>query len=77
MIRVTLFDGTDSVVNADLIETIDRTPDTILSLVSGRRILVRDSPETIAERVLAYQRAVRAGTRHLAVAPGGPRESSV
>lgn len=61
MIHVTLFDGSESVVNADLIETIDRTPDTIISLVGGRRILVRDPPEAVAARVIEYKRAVRAG----------------
>ena len=58
MIRVTLFDGTESMVNADLIETIEQTPDTILTLTSGRKLLVRDKPDEVAMRVMAYKRAV-------------------
>jgi len=47
----------DITVNADLIEMIEATPDTLLTLTTGRRILVRESAPEIVARVLRYRRA--------------------
>ena len=41
MIAVTRLDGTELVVNVDLIVTIERTPDTVLTLTTGDRIMVQ------------------------------------
>jgi len=59
MIRVTRLDGSQIVVNIDLIEWVEKTPDTVLSLVSGERLLVRESPEELIESALEFKRAVR------------------
>jgi flagellar protein FlbD len=61
MIYVTCLDGRRSLVNADQIETIEQTPDTIISFTSGHKLLVRDRPEELANRVIAYRRAVATG----------------
>jgi flagellar protein FlbD len=42
-------------VNADLIETVESTPDTALVLVDGRRILVDEDARTVVERVVAFR----------------------
>jgi flagellar protein FlbD len=42
-------------VNADLIESIEATPDTVLTLVDGRRILVEEPPETVVQRFTTYR----------------------
>jgi flagellar protein FlbD len=42
-------------VNADLIETIESTPDTALVLVDGRRILVDEDAHTVVERVVVFR----------------------
>jgi flagellar protein FlbD len=47
--------GEPMFVNADLIETVERTPDTVLTLVDGRRILVDEAPETVVERVVDFR----------------------
>ena len=52
MIIVTRLNGTEIVVNADLIETIEATPDTVVTLVDGTRYLVEENPTTIIERVM-------------------------
>jgi flagellar protein FlbD len=62
MIRVTRLNGQEMVLNADLIETIEATPDTVISLTTGRKVLVREPPEEVARRVLAYRRAVAGGS---------------
>jgi flagellar protein FlbD len=45
-------------LNADLVESIEATPDTVLTLVDGRRIVVADSPDEIAERIVEFRASV-------------------
>lgn len=59
MITVTRLDKRVVVLNADLIKMIESTPDTIITLISGDTILVRESLEEIVERATNYQRQVR------------------
>ncbi|MDI3340338.1 MAG: flagellar FlbD family protein [Sphaerobacter sp.] len=59
MVTVTRLDGTVVVLNAELIESIEAVPDTVITLVNHRKVVVRESPAVVVERVLAYQRAVR------------------
>lgn len=61
MIHVTRLDGSDVVVNADLIATIERTPDTVLALVTGARLMVRESVDEVIDRVVAYRRRLQQG----------------
>ena len=56
MIRVTKLDGTEIVINDDLIEFIETTPDTIISLTDGKKIMVREDPEELIRRVAAFRR---------------------
>ena len=67
MIHVTRLDGTDLVVNADLISTIERTPDTMLALVTGARLMVREPVDEVVERVVAYRRRLQLGPTLLPV----------
>lgn len=59
MIPVTRLDGQQVVINGDLVERIEAIPDTIISLTSGRKLIVR---ETVGEllRMLAANRRARA-----------------
>ena len=74
MIIVTRLNGTEIVVNADLIETIEATPDTVVTLVDGTRYLVEEDPATIIERVMGFRAAVlRLGDEPIgAPAPDAP-----
>ncbi|MCP3976048.1 MAG: flagellar FlbD family protein [bacterium] len=63
--------GEDFFLNADLVESVEETPDTIVTLVDGRRIVVSDSADTIADRIIEYRASIlvsasemRTGTRH-------------
>jgi flagellar protein FlbD len=56
MIRVTKLDGTEIIINDDLIEFIETTPDTIISLTDGKKIMVRENPDEIIRRVAAFRR---------------------
>ena len=51
------------VLNADLIETIEETPDTVITLTSGKKIIVEESMDEIVRRVMDYKRALNRGLR--------------
>jgi flagellar protein FlbD len=46
-------------VNAELIRTIEHTPDTVITLTSDYKIIVRDTADQILERIIQYQRQIR------------------
>jgi len=56
MITVTRFDHTDFILNADLIEFIEARPDTHITLVTGKKLLVCQTPKEIVERVIEFRR---------------------
>jgi flagellar protein FlbD len=58
MINVTRLDGTRVVVNAELIETVEAVPETVIVLVTRRRLMVREPVDEVIERVLAYRRSL-------------------
>jgi len=58
MIPVIRLDGSQILLNDDLIESIQQTPDTVVSLVTGRTMVLRDSPDDILARVIAFKQAV-------------------
>jgi len=45
-------------VNADLIETLESTPDTVVTLTSGNKLIVRDRPDEIQAKIIEYKRAI-------------------
>jgi len=45
-------------VNADLIETLESTPDTVVTLTSGNKLIVRDTPDEIQHKIIAYKRQI-------------------
>ena len=60
MIKVTRFDGNEVVINAELIETVEATPDTVISLTTKNKILVRESVDEIIQKVLSYKQTIHA-----------------
>ncbi len=58
MIHVTRLNGAQYVLNAELIREIEATPDTIITLTSGAKVMVRESVDEVVEAVLDYKRAV-------------------
>jgi flagellar protein FlbD len=55
MIELTRLNGTPIVLNSDLIKTAEASPDTMLTLINGEKIIVREPCEEVTERVLAYR----------------------
>lgn len=58
MIRVTRLNHTPLVLNSDLIEQVESTPDTIISLTSGQKIRVLESSDEIVDRVITFRRQI-------------------
>jgi flagellar protein FlbD len=58
MIQVTRLNHSRLILNSDLIESIENTPDTVVTLVNDRRITVMESVEELIERVRAYRRSL-------------------
>ena len=56
MISVTRLDGSPLLLNMDLILSIERTPDTLVSLTTGDTVLVKETPEELVDRVTRYKR---------------------
>ena len=56
MIRLTRLNEREFIVNAEMIEFVEAIPDTIISLVSGKKIMVTESVDQVVERVIEYRR---------------------
>lgn len=59
MIQVTRLNGKPIIVNAELIRFIEQTPDTLITLTSGDKLLVRETMEEVVRRAIEYARSIR------------------
>ncbi|QBR92378.1 flagellar FlbD family protein [Nocardioides euryhalodurans] len=69
MILLTRLSGTAFVLNADLIERLDSTPDTVVTLVDGTKYVVAESMNEIADLVRTYRGEIIALGTQLGRAP--------
>ena len=65
MIKLTKFKSQDHdfVLNADLIETIEETPDTVITLTNGKKLIVAEGMNEVVRRVMDYRREIVRNTR--------------
>ena len=61
MIWLTRFDGTRFVLNTDLIESAEATPDTVITLTNGHHFVVREGVDELIARVVTFRRRIHAG----------------
>jgi len=61
MIHLTRINHVPLVVNSDLIEHIESTPDTIISLTNGQKLVVSETVDEVVERVVEFRRAILRG----------------
>jgi flagellar protein FlbD len=61
MIPVTRLDGQAMFLNNDLIESIEPTPDTLITMSNGEKLYVRETPEAVVDQVIRFKRAVLEG----------------
>lgn len=72
MIRLHKLNGDEVVVNSDLIISVEGNPDTVISMVDRRTLLVRESVDAVIEAVIEFRRTILRGshlTRSVVEAP--------
>ena len=70
MIRLTQINGEEITVNSDLIETVERAHDTIITLTTTRRLRVQEGIEVIIDKVVEYKRRIH--SPNLSAGSSGP-----
>jgi flagellar protein FlbD len=58
MIRLTRLGGQTLYLNSDLIEFMEATPDTIIVMTSGKRVIVIEQPAEVVKRIVEYRRRI-------------------
>ncbi|MCE9583366.1 MAG: flagellar FlbD family protein [Planctomycetes bacterium] len=59
MIKVSRLNGKEFVVNAEMIQFIEATPDTVITLANKEKIVVREGVDELVKRVIDYNRGIR------------------
>jgi flagellar protein FlbD len=59
MILLTRLNERPFILNAELIKTVEETPDTLVSLVNGDQVLVKESMGEVVRKAIQYNRAIR------------------
>ncbi len=58
MIAVTRLDGKKYWINPHMIESMEQTPDLTITMLSGKKIVIRDEPQDVIEKIIAYRRQI-------------------
>jgi flagellar protein FlbD len=74
MIRLTRINQVPLVLNSDLIEHVEATPDTVISLTTGQKFMVLESADEVIHRVIEFRRAI---ANHVEAAGIEERQQSV
>jgi uncharacterized protein YlzI (FlbEa/FlbD family) len=61
MIQLTRLNNSRLAVNSDLIKYVEQSPDTVITLLSGEKLLVRETTEQVIERVRDFRRSILTG----------------
>lgn len=56
MITITRLNDKELIINCDLIESMEATPDTTISMTTGRKIIARESIDEIIDMIIEYKR---------------------
>jgi flagellar protein FlbD len=73
MIQLTRLNKERLMVNCDFIKFVEEAPDTVITLIAGEKIVVRESSEEILAKIIDFRRAIAAS---LARPPGPPGSAS-
>lgn len=61
MIRATRLNGKEFYINMNLIEFIESTPDTVITMTTGKKVVVKEDIEEILERISDYKKKILKG----------------
>jgi flagellar protein FlbD len=59
MIKVTRLNGEPIYINSDLIEFIETTPDTIITLTTGKKVIIKENIEYVIQHIVDYNKKIR------------------
>ena len=65
MVHLTRLNHVPLVLNSDLIEHIEATPDTVIALTSGQSFMVLESPEEVLKRIVEFRRMIHRGLTYV------------
>lgn len=74
MISLIKLNGREITINAELIESLEATPDTVVNLVTGNRLVVRNSVEDIVAKVMEYRKKINSERKIINPIEGFKRE---
>jgi flagellar protein FlbD len=63
MIQLTRLNNSSLIVNSDLIKFVEQSPDTVITLLNGEKIIVRESADQVLERIVFFRQAVLQNTQ--------------
>lgn len=58
MITITRLNDKELIINCDLIECIESTPDTTITMTTGRKIIAKESIDDVIDRILEYKKRI-------------------
>jgi flagellar protein FlbD len=61
VIQLTRLNGNPIALNSDLIKFVENAPDTVITLINGEKVIVRETSEDLINRIVAFRRSVMAG----------------
>ena len=61
MIEVTRINGSKVLINPDLIEIVEETPDTVVAFTTGRKLIIKEGRQEIKNLVKSYRKEIFAG----------------
>jgi flagellar protein FlbD len=61
MIKLTRLNNQPLAVNSDLIKFVEQAPDTVITLLTGEKLIVRESAEEVLQRIVDFRRAILQG----------------
>ena len=61
MIKLTRLNKSNLIVNSELIEFVEATPDTIITLTTGQKVIVRESVDEVIDSVIEFKRRIFLG----------------
>lgn len=59
MIWLTRLNNRALMVNSDLIKFVENSPDTVITLITGEKLIVKEPVQTVLERVVQFRRSIR------------------
>ncbi|MDD6796818.1 MAG: flagellar FlbD family protein [Bacteroides sp.] len=58
MIELTRINGTKLMLNPDIIETMEQTPDTVITLTNGHKYIVNETTDQICKSIISFRREI-------------------